>query len=102
MFKFNPYEIMMEDGRKVWEDMDENSLVYIHLSCDKYEPDLMEKDELSGEFTLLRMVPPGEVDYYFSIGQPPLMAQAMTSFTKSFISKKVLNIPGTDIIKNVI
>ncbi len=50
------------------EDMDDNTLVYIHLSSDNYEPDLMEKDDLTGEYTLLRMVPPGEVKYYFSIG----------------------------------
>ena len=48
--------------------MDENTIVYIHLSCDSNEPDLMEKDSDTGEFTLLRMVPPGEIRYYFSIG----------------------------------
>lgn len=53
------------------EDMDDNTICYIHLSCDNYEPDLMEKDD-SGEYTLLRMVPPGKISYYFSIAQPPL------------------------------
>ena len=41
--------------------MDEQTIAYIHISSDSYEPDLMEKDESTGEFTLLRMVPPGKV-----------------------------------------
>ncbi len=45
------------------DDMDDNTLAYIHLSCDDGEADLMEKDEISGEFTLLRMVPPGKITY---------------------------------------
>ena len=48
--------------------MDDYTLVYIHLSSDNYTEDLMEKDEDTGEFILLRMVPPGKVSYYFSIG----------------------------------
>ena len=47
--------------------MDDNSIVYIHLSCDDEEGDIMEKDEITGEFTLLRMVPPGKLSYHFSI-----------------------------------
>jgi hypothetical protein len=38
--------------------MDNYTVCYIHLSCDDFESDLMEKDE-NGEFSLLRMVPPG-------------------------------------------
>ncbi len=50
------------------DEIDEKTIVFIHLSCDNYEADIMEKDEITGEFTLLRMVPPGKVSYYFSIG----------------------------------
>jgi len=51
--------------------MDDHTVVYIHLSSDNYEADLMEKD-IEGEFSVLRMVPPGKIEYYFSIAQPPL------------------------------
>jgi hypothetical protein len=47
--------------------MDENTVVYIHLESDNFTPDLMDKDEATGEFTLLRMVPPGKIKYFFSI-----------------------------------
>ena len=54
------------------DDIDDATLVYIHLSSDNNEPDIMEKDEATGDFTILRMVPPIRVDYYFSIGQIPI------------------------------
>jgi hypothetical protein len=66
MFRWNPNEIRQEDGRYLALDMDDNTLAYIHLSCDNGEPDLMEKDDITGEWTILRMVPPGKVSYYFS------------------------------------
>ena len=53
--------------------MDENTLMYIHLSCDGEDTDQMDKNPVTGEFTLLRMVPPGRLTYYYSIGQPPLV-----------------------------
>ena len=59
MFKWNPYEHVLPDGNKIVDEMDDNTICYIHLSCDNYEPDLMEKDESTGDFTILRMVPPG-------------------------------------------
>jgi hypothetical protein len=52
--------------------MDEYTVCYIHLSCDNFEADLMVKDENTGEFSLERMVPPGKINYYFSIAQPPM------------------------------
>lgn len=59
MFKWNPYDHILEDGKRIADEMDDNTIVYVHLSCDNYEADLMEKDEATGEFTILRMVPPG-------------------------------------------
>ncbi len=67
MFKWNPQEQMIEDGRSIADEMDENTVVYIHISSDDYEADLMEKDDSTGEFSILRMVPPGSISYYFSI-----------------------------------
>jgi hypothetical protein len=67
LFKWNPDEHFLDDGRRISDEIDDNTVCYIHLSCDNNEPDLMEKDESTGGFTLLRMVPPGVVNYYFSI-----------------------------------
>lgn len=67
LFRWNPYEVVLENGKNLSEEMDDHTLVFIHLSCDNGEPDLMDKDEINGEFTVLRMVPPGKVSYYFSI-----------------------------------
>ena len=58
----------------------------------------MEKDESSSTFSLLRMIPPGKIDYYFSIAQPPMVNQARQSFTKSFLSQRRIEIPGTNIL----
>jgi len=46
--------------------------VLIHLSIDRFEPDLMKLDpEKSDEYIITRMVPPKTVQYYFSIlGEP--------------------------------
>ncbi len=40
------------------KELDEYSPVYIHLLCDNYVPDLMERNE-DGVYRLLRMIPPG-------------------------------------------
>jgi hypothetical protein len=40
--------------------------VYIHLECDNYKPDLMERGG-DGVYRLLRMVPPGKIKYYFTV-----------------------------------
>jgi hypothetical protein len=59
LFKWNPYKQRMSDGKFLSDkDINDKTFAYIHLSCDDYEPDLMEKNEETGEFTLLRMMPP--------------------------------------------
>lgn len=92
----------LEDGKVIADDMDDNTLVFIHLSCDDGEPDLMEKDEITGEFTLLRMVPPGNLTYYYSIAQPPSVKDGDKSFSLGDIQKKVIEVPTTNIVENVI
>jgi len=42
--------------------------VYIHLDCDEYEPDLMIRDPETGIHSILRMVPPREIKYFFTFG----------------------------------
>jgi hypothetical protein len=68
LFRLSPEEVELENGKKLSEEIDEQSMVYIHLSSDNNEADIMEKDESSGDFIILRMVPPGRIDYYFSYG----------------------------------
>jgi hypothetical protein len=46
--------------------------VLVHLSIDKFEPDLMSIDpDNPDEYFLTRMVPPKQVEYYFSIAGVP-------------------------------
>lgn len=59
--------MILENGSPLSEEVDENTLVFVHLSCDNEEPDLMEKDDFTGDYTLMRMVPPGKINYYYSI-----------------------------------
>jgi len=45
--------------------------VQLHLSSDGYSGELLERDPLETDgyvFITTRMVPPGEVTYYFTIG----------------------------------
>jgi hypothetical protein len=41
-------------------------VLYVHISCDDYEPDMMEAGP-DGYYSLTRMVPPGKLKYYFSV-----------------------------------
>lgn len=59
MFQFSP-------SKSLHRDLDPYTPVYIHLQCDKYKPDLMERGP-DGVYRLLRMVPPGDLSYYFSV-----------------------------------
>lgn len=102
LFKWNPYEQAGEEGKIIANLMNENTMVYIHLSSDNNQADLMEKDDQTGEFTLLRMVPPTKITYYFSIAEAPLANQGATSFTKSFLNQRMIEVPGTNIIENII
>jgi len=101
LFKWNPFK---EASPEYLEQLNPQTVVYIHLSCDNFHPELMEKDDKTGEFSLLRMVPPGPIEFYFSIAQPPILSakSAMTSFTKSFLNQKRIEVPGTNIIENLI
>lgn len=47
--------------------------VFLHLDFDDYLPDLMEKGE-DGVYRCLRMCPPGRVDYFYTIGTEPSLA----------------------------
>lgn len=50
--------------------------IYLHLSCDDYKEDLMLPDpEKSGTYSSLRMVPPGDLTFYFSFGSENVVAE---------------------------
>ena len=41
--------------------------VYLHLSFEGYKPDLMAEDPNTAHWNLYRMVPPGNINYFYSI-----------------------------------
>ncbi len=44
--------------------------IWLHLECDGYEPDLMLPDPMDPDvYISRRMVPPGLLKYYFSLGE---------------------------------
>lgn len=47
--------------------------VYIHLECDDYEPDLMKNGK--GEYSISRVVPPGEANFFFSKSSYPMRSK---------------------------
>ena len=61
-----------------------NEDVLIHLSIDSFYPDLMKKDpEKPGEYVITRMVPPKQIQYYFSITDAPRYRVDIESKTAS-------------------
>jgi hypothetical protein len=47
--------------------VDEQTIVSIHLSCDDFKGEFMEFCQETGEYIVTRMVPPGRLEYYFSL-----------------------------------
>eukprot|EP00347_Sterkiella_histriomuscorum_P000204 403376781 len=100
MFQFNP----MTSLHKL---LDEFTPIYIHLSCDQYKPDLMERNE-DGIYRLLRMIPPGSINYYFTIGNEsitPIHAHDQKHREFTWIEKidnRKLNVPITNYLENVV
>jgi hypothetical protein len=48
--------------------------LYLHISSDDYEPDLMTSEE-DGVYSNIRMVPPGPLKYYYSVGEEVMTAE---------------------------
>ena len=51
--------------------------VYLHLSIDRFEMRPMNKDPSVGTFSLYRVVPPGEIYYFFTVMPSALSRVAM-------------------------
>lgn len=80
--------------------------VYLHLECDGWEPDLMLPDpDKPGTFTSIRMVPPGQVKFYFTLGdEEVVLAQDKPSVEEAEYDDdiKQLDVPHTNILQNII
>lgn len=75
--------------------------LYLHISSDGYEEDLMLPDpEKSGTYSSLRMVPPGECTFYFSFGEKKLVADDLPN--KVTTEEENFVVPKTNIIENII
>eukprot|EP00347_Sterkiella_histriomuscorum_P007903 403347122 len=99
MFQFNPFTTLHKN-------LDEYTPVYIHLSCDDYRPDLMERND-DGVYRLLRMVPPGSINYYFTIDSPEENQvyahdqQHREVLMAEKVDNRFLKVPMTNIIENI-
>ena len=75
--------------------------VFIHFTFDKF--DVMEcTEDLNGEvkFTLHKMVPPGDLVYFFSINGKSGIALDKESNDTTWENRS-LDVPQTNIIKNI-
>lgn len=68
-FKFDPYA----SNHPPEKDLTDKDVVFIHFEFDNYAPDEMELDN-DGSFTIYRMVPPIDFNYYFTINGVPRYA----------------------------
>jgi hypothetical protein len=80
---------------------DPDKPLYLQISSDDYEKDLMLPDpEKSGTYSSLRMVPPGETSFYFSFGEKTIVADdhpnRVTTDTEN------MTVPKTNILENII
>ena len=92
--KFDPYSSNSPPDRHLGDD----DKIFIHFSFDDYRPDSMTWND-NDTFTVIRMVPPVEFNYYFSINGVPKYA---TDLEKETILGEVnLNIPYANIPSNI-
>lgn len=75
----------------------------MHLSSDSFEPDLLLPDEdLPGIYTSTRMVPPGDVSYYFTKESLNYVAEDQPIGVLNKTTEEFANIPLTNILQNII
>ena len=80
---------------------DPDEPIYVHLSCDDFADDLMLPDpDKLGTYSSLRMVPPGDLQFYFSFGSKTLVADDQPKKIISEIENII--VPKTNILKNII
>lgn len=77
-------------------------ICYLHLSIDDFKADLMNYDQETDEYSILRMVPPRRIEYYFSVSEAPLTSKKNVNFSSTFVSRKAIVIPETKVMDNII
>jgi len=84
--------------------------VKLHLSCEKYEGELLDRD-LGGDdgdvtYSTTRMLPPGEITYYYSVSGVPQLQKSdqneESDLTEEGYRLYKLGVPRTNLIGNVI
>lgn len=95
-FEFNP--------DKVFKDKHDPYVpIYLHISSDGFEQDLLLPDPSKpGIYTSTRMVPPGEVSYYFTKESIEYIATDQPHGDLFRTTEEYMNVPETNIIQNVI
>ncbi|CAI2371034.1 unnamed protein product [Moneuplotes crassus] len=82
-------------------DKNKRNRIKIHLSCDNYEPDKLRKDPNDNTlYSLCRMVPPGEIKFYFTVNDVKMVSNEME--VRDAQDYEDLHVPKTNIIKNII
>jgi NLR family CARD domain-containing protein 3 len=85
------------------EEHDPYVPIYLHLSCDGFEEDLLLPDEeKEGIYSSTRMVPPGDVSYYFTKESLEYLASNQPVGELHRTTEKFLEIPSTNILQNII
>mmetsp|Transcript_20380 Transcript_20380/g.19356 ORF Transcript_20380/g.19356 Transcript_20380/m.19356 type:complete len:446 (-) Transcript_20380:931-2268(-) len=105
LFSFSPMKYLMRD-------IDPYSAVYLHLDCDSFVGDLMERGP-DGVYRIIRMVPPGAIKYHFSVEDENASKEKPTrksSFRSDFsvmtprssaLGARQSTIPASNIIETV-
>ena len=99
-FDFEP-----QDGEKIDND---TMPVNLHLSCDKFNGELLLREASTYDviYSTFRMLPPGEVTYYYTVnGEQQLQHDEEiidSAFAEKTFKLRKLNVPKTNIIENVI
>lgn len=94
-FRFDPYS----SNNPPDKELTEQDKVFIHLSFDNYEPDVMFADNYD-VYHVTRMVPPIDFNYYFTINGVPKYA---TDIEKQEVLEEIhLNIPYANVPEIII
>lgn len=89
-FKFDPYC----SNNPPKKELDEEDNVLIHFSFDEYKPDKMSMNK-DGTFWIIRMVPPIDFNYYFTVNGVP---KYQTDLEQEAIMDKInLSIPFANV-----
>ena len=76
--------------------------VKLHLSWDNFTPDKMRRDKYDKTlFSVTRMVPPGDLKFYFSINDVKMVSSSVKVIESDEIVETIC-VPKTNIIENII